>query len=299
MKKEQIKRFLTALLAAVFLIGCLPGVVFADSYYAENELLELPVAEESPAVQPEEPQPVGEPQEEEEPQSALSSEIADGLYLIESALSPELVLEIEGDSLENKGNAALARKTGDFRQAFYVERCGEDVYTVRNYYSGLVLDVAGGLSANGTNIQQYKANGSAAQQWKLTPNEDGTLTFACAKNGKAMDVAGGRAAAGTNVRIYTANGTAAQSWRLTEVCGVTGVFEGLSDSDLGNGYYRIVSAKNSGMCLGIADGSRELTANAALYPREKDTGLIFKVTNLGGGLAQITAPRSGCHVTGV
>ena len=287
MKKNLLGYMISLLLAAAVFAGVLPAEAYADALFAENELPEI-------TIEPSDYAPADVGTREDEGDDVIpESSISDGLYIIESALSPELVLEIQNDSLENKGNAALGQKTGDFRQAFYIESCGEDVYTVRNYYSGLVLDVMGGMSANGTNIQQYQSNGSSAQKWKIAANKDGTVTFTCAKNGKAMDVAGGKAAAGTNVRIYSVNGTAAQSWRLTRPVGVTEVFEKLEDSDLEDGYYRIVSAKNGGMCLGIAGGSRALCANAALYAVGGDAADIFKVTKLGGGLSQITAPRSG------
>lgn len=287
MKKNLLGYMISLLLAAAVFAGVLPAEAYADALFAENELPEI-------TIEPSDYAPADVGTREDEGDDVIpESSISDGLYIIEPALSPELVLEIQNDSLENKGNAALGQKTGDFRQAFYIESCGEDVYTVRNYYSGLVLDVMGGMSANGTNIQQYQSNGSAAQKWKIAANKDGTVTFTCAKNGKAMDVAGGKAAAGTNVRIYSVNGTAAQSWRLTRPVGVTEVFEKLEDSDLEDGYYRIVSAKNGGMCLGIAGGSRALCANAALYAVGGDAADIFKVTKLGGGLSQITAPHSG------
>ena len=35
--------------------------------------------------------------------------------------------------------------------------------------AGLYLDVNGGYSANGTNIQGWIGNGSKAQKWKLIP----------------------------------------------------------------------------------------------------------------------------------
>ncbi|MBR7016570.1 MAG: RICIN domain-containing protein, partial [Lachnospiraceae bacterium] len=287
MKKNLLGYMISLLLAAAVFAGVLPAEAYADALFEEIELPEITVepADNAPAD-------VGTREDEGADVTPVSS-ISDGLYLIESALSAELVLEIQNDSLANNGNAALGKKTGDFRQAFYVESCGEGVYTVRNYNSGLVIDVMGGMSANGTNIQQYKANGTDAQKWKITVNKDGTVTFTSVKNGKAMDVKGGKAAAGTNVQIYTVNGTKAQSWRLAKLCGVTEIAENLEDSRLADGYYRIISARNGGMSLGIAGGSRALCANAALYPSGGDASDIFKVTGLGGGLYKITAPHSG------
>ena len=79
--------------------------------------------------------------------------------------------------------------------------------------SGKVLDVNGGVSANGTNVQQYDSNGTYAQKWIAVKNSDGSYTFqsALAENA-VLDVNGGSSANGTNVQLYTSNGTNAQKW---------------------------------------------------------------------------------------
>ncbi|MER5651142.1 ThuA domain-containing protein [Streptosporangium sp. NPDC002524] len=70
---------------------------------------------------------------------------------------------------------------------------------------GRCVDVAGGLTADGTNVQLYTCNGTAAQNWA---REGATLRAF----GKCMDVAGGVATDGTRVQLYTCNGTGAQNW---------------------------------------------------------------------------------------
>jgi beta-glucosidase len=72
---------------------------------------------------------------------------------------------------------------------------------------GRCVDVAGGAGANGTAIQLFDCNGTAAQRWSVTP--DGTLEAL----GKCLDVAGGATANGTAVQLYECNGTGAQQWQ--------------------------------------------------------------------------------------
>ncbi len=74
--------------------------------------------------------------------------------------------------------------------------------------AGKCVDVAGGSSANGTAVQLYDCNGSAAQQW--TVGSDGTIRAL----GKCLDVASGGTADGTPVQLYDCNGTAAQQWAV-------------------------------------------------------------------------------------
>ncbi|MFE2069776.1 ricin-type beta-trefoil lectin domain protein [Streptomyces sp. NPDC059467] len=75
--------------------------------------------------------------------------------------------------------------------------------------AGKCVDVAGANSANGTAVQLYDCNGSAAQQW--TVGSDGTIRAL----GKCMDVTGGGTADGTAVQLYDCNGSAAQKWAVS------------------------------------------------------------------------------------
>ncbi|MFE7234362.1 ricin-type beta-trefoil lectin domain protein [Streptomyces sp. NPDC002405] len=68
------------------------------------------------------------------------------------------------------------------------------------------LDVAGGSSANGTAVQLYDCNSSAAQQWTVQP--DGSVRAL----GKCLDVASASTANGAKVQLYDCNGTGAQQW---------------------------------------------------------------------------------------
>jgi glucose/arabinose dehydrogenase len=71
--------------------------------------------------------------------------------------------------------------------------------------SGKCVDVAGANSADGTKVQLYTCNGTAAQNWAVT----GTTLRAL---GKCLDVKGAGTADGTVVQLYTCNGTGAQNW---------------------------------------------------------------------------------------
>ncbi|UWZ59898.1 ricin-type beta-trefoil lectin domain protein [Dactylosporangium aurantiacum] len=76
-------------------------------------------------------------------------------------------------------------------------------------YGGKCVDVAAASTANGTAIQLYDCNGTAAQSW--TRATDGTLRAL----GKCMDVTGAGTANGTKVQLYDCNGSAAQRWTRT------------------------------------------------------------------------------------
>ncbi len=71
---------------------------------------------------------------------------------------------------------------------------------------GKCVDVAGAATANGTAVQLYDCNGTAAQSW--TWNADGSVRAL----GKCMDVTDGATANGAKVQLYDCNGTGAQRW---------------------------------------------------------------------------------------
>jgi glucosylceramidase len=79
--------------------------------------------------------------------------------------------------------------------------------------AGKCLDVAGGSSADGTAVQLWDCNGSAAQRW--TVRADGTVQA----RGKCLDVTAGSTADGAKVQLYGCNGSGAQQWRYESSTG--------------------------------------------------------------------------------
>ncbi|WP_428836558.1 RICIN domain-containing protein [Streptomyces graminearus] len=80
--------------------------------------------------------------------------------------------------------------------------------------NGKCLDVQGGGTADGTPVQIYTCNGSAAQQWKFWGSYDGGYALYNAKAQKCLDVKGAADANGTKIQVWTCNGTAAQQWQF-------------------------------------------------------------------------------------
>ncbi|MFF3688948.1 ricin-type beta-trefoil lectin domain protein [Streptomyces sp. NPDC002187] len=73
--------------------------------------------------------------------------------------------------------------------------------------AGKCLDVAGGADADGTAVQLWDCNGSAAQRWTI--RSDGSVRAL----GKCLDVTSGSIANGAKVQLYGCNGSGAQQWR--------------------------------------------------------------------------------------
>jgi hypothetical protein len=80
-----------------------------------------------------------------------------------------------------------------------------------------MLDVAGAQIFQGAVVDQYAANGSKAQLWKVTKKSDGTMTIKSAVNESyVLDAHAGQTSNGTLVALYASNGTKAQQWVLTK-----------------------------------------------------------------------------------
>ncbi|GAA3762804.1 glycosyl hydrolase family 18 protein [Micromonospora maritima] len=73
--------------------------------------------------------------------------------------------------------------------------------------AGRCVDVAAAGTANGTAIQLYGCNGTAAQNWTVAG--DGTLRAL----GKCLDVTSAGTANGTKIQLWDCNGTGAQVWQ--------------------------------------------------------------------------------------
>lgn len=94
--------------------------------------------------------------------------------------------------------------------------------TGRRIYSGMIVSRANSLCvdvlrnnpADGTNIQQWSCNSSAAQLWDLYDLGNNEVAIILRSSAKAMDVDGARIENGTNIAQSTWHGGANQRWRM-------------------------------------------------------------------------------------
>src|SRR5215469_14727730 len=63
---------------------------------------------------------------------------------------------------------------------------------------GKCLDISGGGTADGTNVQEWTCNGTGAQAWTLEDLGNGAARLVNPQSGKCLDVSGAGTANGTN-----------------------------------------------------------------------------------------------------
>lgn len=178
-----------------------------------------------------------------------------GTFGIEPVCAPGFCLDIAGASIRNGTNARLYAGNGTPAQRFSFEKIDgqrvapNGIFTFASAINASkVIDVYGGLTRNGANVQLYASNGTAAQQFTLAYLGDGWYTITNVKAKKVLDVAGGSRANCANIQLYTSNQTAAQKWRFEE---------------RENGTFSIVSAL--GKTLDVAGGSSRNGTNIRTY----------------------------------
>ncbi len=126
----------------------------------------------------------------------------------------------------------------------------DGVYSIKSLGSSVhVLDVSGGSTSNGANVQLYANNYSGAQKWRVTHDALGYITLTNVQSGKVLDVAGGKSTRGTNVQQYQSNGSKAQKWIAVKS---------------GSGFI-VRSALNTNMVLDISGGKFANKSNVQIY----------------------------------
>lgn len=123
--------------------------------------------------------------------------IEDGTYTICSAQNTTYQMTVAGS------NTQLNRGNGSPEQVWLITYWRDGYYTIRNYHSGLYLDVYNAGNTEGTNVWQHEKNDSAAQHWQILPAGGDTYCIIpqCAGE-RCLDAVGGSAGDGVNLALY-------------------------------------------------------------------------------------------------
>lgn len=185
----------------------------------------------------------------------------------------------------SNANVVLADKKDDCSQKWIISKNDDESYKIMNACDNKVLDVSGGLVANGTNVQLWRDNGSSAQKWTMSTyievNEieannylSGTYKIASALNSNlVIDAKGNGQSNGTNIQVHTSNGTAAQQWILRY------------NQDLKS--YTIIG-KSSKKAIDVSGGSTSAGSNVQLWNDNKSCAQQWLIDRNTDGTYTIT-----------
>ena len=206
------------------------------------------------------------------------------------------------------------------------------VYVISSALNGFkMLDVANASKADAGNVQIYEANGTDAQKYEVTWNEDGYYTIKNQNSGKYLDAAWGGTKNGTNVQQYEGNGTDAQKWFIVRKgndffsilnklsmkaidikWGETGngtnvwlydsneteaqkfrFLRAASGAELTDGVYVIATALDQNKVMDISGGTMMSGGNLQLYQKNDTEAQRFILSGTGGGTYRLTSLVSG------
>ena len=261
--------------------------------------------------------------------------MGNGSYYIRSKLGT--VIDVTNGSIQTGTNIQMytlnyssAQKWTLKSTAVKAESIAEGTYTIQAAVNtNYVLDIAGGSTADGGNVQIYSKNNTLAQNFVVTSVGNGYYKIVCEGTGKVLDVSGGSSANGTNVQQYKWNGSAAQCWRFIDAGNgsyyiqsklgtvldiVSGaIYAGnnvqtymlnetnaqkwklskLNYADIAEGTYTIQTALSTNKVLDVLNGSYDNGANIQIYDKNGTSAQNFVIKKLSSHEYQITCEKSG------
>ncbi len=225
--------------------------------------------------------------------------LADGTYVISTALSSNYVLDVYGGYTWNKANVQLFAKNGTDAQAFKVTHDSQGYVTFTNVNSGKVLEVAGSRAGNNANVQQYSLDGSRAQKWVVQKYGSGYIIISALDPNFVLDLSGALVMNGRNIGLYQNNGSKAQQWNFSkhmtdrERCDL---FAAQNKGKMPDGVYYIKN-KNVNYALDVYGGSLYGGANIQLYSLNRSNAQKWKITHDSKGYVMFQNVGSGMYLT--
>ena len=160
----------------------------------------------------------------------IAVKISDGVYEFRSALDSEVTIDLPNGSTANGNRLQLYSSNSTSAQRWTVTACAskedhadtlaaehasdlaDGTYTFASALrSSGVFDAASGGTSNGTAVQLYDSNDTAAQVWEVT-HVGNYVVIKNAKSGLALDCPSGSSSSGTKLQLWEYNGSRAQKW---------------------------------------------------------------------------------------
>ena len=237
------------------------------------------------------------------------------------------------------GSATITAKTENGKTAIQKITVNDGCAAIsKGYYcfntkagGQFMLDVSGNATSDGSNIQIFQNNGSAAQKFYVEPVGNGWYIISNTVPKKCLDVQGASAKSGTNVQLYRYNGSDAQKWRFYSTGGgyytimnkigcyldVTGgsaknntnvqvhTYNGTNAqqwklistrqdyTNIADGAYCIKLQVGGNMTLDVTGNGTADGTNIQVYQSNNSIAQKFKIQSTGDGWFKITSPSSG------
>lgn len=157
-------------------------------------------------------------------------------------------------------------------------------YTITNKFSGKLLEAKDGKTDDGTNIQQWSANGFSNQEWRIISEENGWCRIASLSDeSKCVSVASVSGEDGVNIELQTFTGLDNQLWKLVKSGNYYGIVSKCSDGKGGLDVFEW-SKDNGGNInqWNFWEGDCQLWTISPVYPMVPSGN--YTIRNLNSGL---------------
>ena len=141
-------------------------------------------------------------------------DLADGTYMIHSAINNDYVFDISGNSTENRANIQLYKQENTTVQFYQFTKKGK-YYVIRSVYADKWLDIHTPIE-NNANVQLWESNGAAEEHWVLEDAGNGYV-FIRSNADYYLDVQGDQAKNNANIQVYRFAGNNSQKWLLKNI----------------------------------------------------------------------------------
>ncbi|WP_165057044.1 RICIN domain-containing protein [Adlercreutzia sp. ZJ176] len=182
-----------------------------------------------------------------------SKTLADGAYIIQSALDSSLVFDVTSASKCGGAKLELWQSNQRSWQKFKVTYTNDGMYEIAALHSGLSLDVYDAARHVGAPIIQWSKNGNANQRWILVADKDGYYRILSHHSGLALGVQDVSARSGSSIAQWVSDGSRGQLFRFVDA------------SVLQEGYYSIAANADDRLVFDVANASSADGAQVILW----------------------------------
>lgn len=191
----------------------------------------------------------------------------DGTFSFVSACLSTVAIDVYGASSKPGANVQSFGYHGGVAQKWHIvpdAALPDGLYSISpSHNESLTLDVFGGYSANGTNVQAYTNHESAGEKWRLQyDSKDGTYKILNLGSNTSLDAYAAGTENGTNVQIYDYHGGCSQKWIIVPS---------------GKGY--TVTSACSGLALDVYGARAESGTNVQLWQQNGNQNQNWKITS--------------------
>ncbi|GAA2508133.1 RICIN domain-containing protein [Streptomyces gobitricini] len=143
-------------------------------------------------------------------------------------------------------------------------KMAQQVVTFTAAHSGKCLEIEGGKTTDGINVQQYACNSTDSQKWNAVAHTGGTFEMRSVKSGKCLEIQGKSVKAGAAVQQFACGQGTHQRWRMLLVDPVRKLYE-------------LQPAHAEEMCVDVPSAKQDNGVDAQLYTCNRTDAQLWQV----------------------